>query len=155
MDGKKIDTPESLAADLERWAAEDVHCIGRDVLRRTAHDFARRIRALAFSVPEVAAVGPDGKPREIGFYFEMPARQCYPISDGTPKDIPTTRCLVYYSPGDWGMANTPRLAETTPRHRFVPTGRFVSLLEQPGETAGPEASSGGLTFQADYELRSK
>ena len=142
MDGKKIDTPESLAADLERWADEDVHCIGRDVLRRMAQAFARRVRALAFSVPEVAVVGLDGKPRETGFYFEMPARQCYPISNGTPEDIPTTRGLAYYSPGDWGMANTPRMAEITPPHRFVPTGRFVSLLEQPGEQAGPAASPG-------------
>ena len=142
MDGKKIDTPESLAADLERWAAKDVHCIGRDVLRRMAQAFARRVRALAFSVPEVAVIGPDGKQYDTGFYFEMPARQGYPVSDGTPEGIPTTRGLVYYSPGDWGMANTPRLAEITPPHRFVPTGRFVSLLEQPGEQAGPAASPG-------------
>lgn len=74
MDAKKIDTPESLAADLERWAAEDIYNVGHDVLRRTAQAFANRIRALAFSVPEVAVVGPDGKPRETGFYFEMPAR---------------------------------------------------------------------------------
>ena len=86
-------------------------------------------------MPEVAVVGPDGKPRETGFYFEMPSRQGYPVSGGTPEDIPTTRGLAYYSPGDWGMANTPRLAEITPPHRFVPTGRFVSLLEQPGEQA--------------------
>ena len=142
MDGKKIDTPESLAADLERWAAEDVHCIGRDAFDRAVHDFAWRIRALAFSVPEVAVIGPDGKQYDTGFYFEMPARQGYPVSNGKPEDIPTTRGLAYYSPGDWGMANTPRLAEITPPHRFVPTGRFVSLLEQPGEQAGPAASPG-------------
>lgn len=135
MDGKKIDTPESLAADLERWAAEDIHNVGHDALDRAVHDFARRIRALAFSVPEVAVVGPDGKQYDTGFYFEMPAWQRYPISDGKPEDIPTTRGLAYYLPGDWGMANTPRLAEITPPHRFVPTGRFVSLLEQPGEQA--------------------
>ena len=105
------------------------------MLRRAAQDFARRVRALAFSVPEVAVVGPDGKPYETGFYFEMPARQGYPVSDGTPEDIPTTRGLAYYSPGDWGMANTPRMAEITPPYRFVPTGRFVSLLDQPGEQA--------------------
>lgn len=135
MGGKKIDTPKSLAAELERWAAEDVHNVDHDAFRRTAQAFARRIRALAFSVPEVAVIGPDGKPRETGFYFEMPARQGYPVSDGTPEDIPTTRGLAYYSPGDWGMANTPSIAEVTPPHRFVPTGRFVSLLEQPGEQA--------------------
>ena len=137
MDGKKIDTPESLAADLERWADEDIHNAGRDALRRAAQDFARRVRALAFSVPEVAVVGPDGKPYETGFYFEMPARQGYPVSNGKPEDIPTTRGLAYYSPGDWGMANTPRLAEITPPHRFVPTGRFVSLLDQPEEPVRP------------------
>lgn len=142
MDGKKIDTPESLAADLERWAAEDVHNVDHDAFDRAVHDFAWRIRALAFSVPEVAVVGPDGKQYDTGFYFEMPARQGYPISNGKPEDIPTTRCFAHYLPGDWGMANTPRLAEVTPPHRFVPTGRFVSLLDQPGEQAGPAASPG-------------
>lgn len=142
MDEKKIDTPESLAADLERWADEDIHNVGRDVLRRTVQDFARRVRTLAFSVPEVAVVGPDGKQRETGFYFEMPSRQDYPISYGKPEDIPTTRCLAYYWPGDWGLANTPNIAEVTPPHRFVPTGRFISLLDQPGEPASPGSSSG-------------
>lgn len=142
MDGEKIDTPESLAADLERWADEDIHNVGRDVLRRAAQDFARRVRRLSFSVPEVAVVGPDGKQIDTGFYFEMPSRQGYPIGDGTPEDIPTTRCLVHYWPGDWGLSNTPNLAEVTPPHRFVPTGRFVSLLDQPGEPASPTASPG-------------
>ena len=147
MDEKKIDTPESLAADLERWADEDIYNVGRDVLRRAAQDFARRVRALAFSVPEVAVVGPDGKPSYTGFYFEMPERQGYPIR-GATEDIPVKQCLVRYDPGDWGMANTPKLAEVTPPHRFVPTGRFVSLLDQSGEPAnstaspGPDVSSG-------------
>lgn len=127
-----VDTPESLAADLERWADGDVRNAGRDALRRTARDFARRVRLLAFSVPEVAVVGPDGKRRDTGFYFEMPSRQGYPISDGKPEDIPTTRCLAYYQPGDWGLSNTPNLAEVTPPHKFVPTGKFVSLLDLPG-----------------------
>lgn len=142
MDGKKIDTPESLAADLERWADEDIHNVGRAVLRRAAQDFACRIRALAFSVPEVAVVGPDGERRETGFYFEMPSRQDYPMDGGRPEDIPTTRCLAHYWPGDWGLPNTPKLAEVTPPHRFVPTGRFVSLLDQPGEPARIPASPG-------------
>ena len=142
MDGRKIDTPESLAADLERWADEDIHNAGRDALRRAARDFARRVRALAFSVPEVAVVGPDGKPYETGFYFEMPLRQGYPISDGKPEDIPTARCLAHYWPGDWGMANTPNMLKVTPPHRFVPTGKFVSLLDQPEEPARPSASPG-------------
>ena len=142
MDKKKIDTPESLAADLERWADEDIHNVGRDVLRRAAQDFARRIRALAFSVPEVAVVGPDGKQYDTGFYFEMPSRQGYPISNGKPEDIPTTHCLAHYWPGDWGMANTPRIAEVTPPHRFIPTGKFVSLLDQPEETVRPTTPPG-------------
>jgi len=141
VDGKKIDTPESLAADLERWADEDIHNVGRDVLRRAAQGFARRVRALAFSVPEVAVVGPDGKRLETGFYFEMPSRQGYPIR-GATEDIPVKQCLVRYDPGDWGMANTPRIAEVAPPHRFVPTGRFVSLLDQPGEPASPRSSPG-------------
>jgi len=134
VDGKKIDTPESLAADLERWADEDVRDVGRDVLRRAAQDFARRARALAFSVPEVAVVGPDGKQRETGFYFEMPTRESYPMGDGSWEDVPTKRCLVFYQPGDWGLSNTSRMTKITPPHRFVPTGRFVSLLDQ---SAGP------------------
>ena len=142
MDKKKIDTSESLAADLERWADEDIHNVGRDVLRRAAQDFARRIRALAFSVPEVAVVGPDGKQYDTGFYFEMPSRQGYPISNGKPEDIPTTRCFAHYWPGDWGMANTPRITEVTPPHRFIPTGKFVSLLDQPEETVRPTTPPG-------------
>ena len=134
MDEKKIDTPESSAAHLERWAAEDVHNVDHDALRRAAQDFARRIRALAFSVPEVAVVGPDGKQYDTGFYFEMPSRQGYPISNEKHEDIPTTRCFAHYWPGDWGMANTPRLAEITPPHRFIPTGKFISLLDQPEES---------------------
>ena len=134
MDKTKIDTPESLAADLERWADEDIHNVGHDALRRAAQDFARRVRALAFSVPEVAVVGPDGKQYDTGFYFEMPSRQGYQVSNGKPEDIPTTRCFAHYWPGDWGMANTPRITEVTPPHRFIPTGKFISLLDQPEES---------------------
>ena len=138
----RIDTPESLAADLERWADEDVHNVGRDVLRRMAQDFARRVRALAFSVPKVAVLGPDGKNCGEGFYFEMPQWQEYPILTGEPRKIPTVRCLARYDAGDWGLPNKARLSRITPPHRFVPTGRFVSLLDQPGEPASPAASPG-------------
>lgn len=119
---------EALAADLERWAAS----LPEEADRDEAAKFAGRIRRLAFFVPEVAVVDPEGKSRETGFYFEMPARQGYPVGDGKPEDIPTTRCLAHYWPGDWGLSNTPRLAEVTPPHRFVPTGRFAPLLDPPG-----------------------
>ena len=126
MDEKKIDTSESLAADLERWADEDIHNVGRDVLRRTAQGFARRVRRLAFSVPEVRVVDEKGRTVLEGFYFEYPERQGYPINDGAPEEIPTARCVACYDPGDWGMANTPRIVKVTPPHRIVFAGKSVS-----------------------------
>ena len=71
-------------------------------------------------IPRVRIIEPNGHVYAEGFYFEMPESAPYPMvrPGEKPDPIPTLHCVVTYNPGDWGMANTPRIIIVTPPHRI-------------------------------------
>ena len=69
-------------------------------------------------VPPVEVVDADGRVVARGWYFEFPEYNPYPDQ----KPPRTVHGVVEYTPGDWGMQNTPRMIEVTPPHTIRQAG---------------------------------